>query len=207
MELTLSSEFSRSGSLFSLWCSSCRFWLSLYNNLMIWSDGFVPFCFGQGGLGVPADCSFCGATVILSCSPGLVYLKFFAASFCWFSTDLGSTNKFLIGVLLHLSHSQLVLLKFSSTPSFLLSHTIWHTWEESSNLFSYFSIWRQWISGKLLLSRNGTVDDLAKQNLLLQPSAVPCSLSFLASRTLWSLIQTKGILFQQNFWHTYLNFN
>ena len=51
-------------SLWSPWlsprCGSRPSWLSPPHDLVLWSDGSVPFVFGKGGSGVLANCSLCG---------------------------------------------------------------------------------------------------------------------------------------------------
>ena len=60
------------------------------HDLVLWTDGFVPFPFGKGGSGVLADCSFCGTEATLSFSAGPVCSSFFAEAcailhaLCWF---------------------------------------------------------------------------------------------------------------------------
>ena len=47
------------------------------HDLVLWTDGFVPFSFGKGGSGVLANCFLCGTEATLSFSAGSVCSKFF----------------------------------------------------------------------------------------------------------------------------------
>ena len=59
------------------------------HDLVLWTDGFVPFLFGKGGSGVLASCSLCGTEATLSFSAGPVCLSFSAEAcailhaLCW----------------------------------------------------------------------------------------------------------------------------
>ena len=48
------------------------------HDLVLWTDGSLPFYFGNGGFGVLANCSLCGAEATLSFSAGPVYSSFSA---------------------------------------------------------------------------------------------------------------------------------
>ena len=100
------------------------------------------------------------------------------APFCMLFAGLGSTTKSAISLLF----SSCLTLVLSSPPSFLLSQTLWHIWQELSS-FSSCSIRQQWVSGHSFLLENDTDDELARREALLAPSAIPCSLSLLLSRT------------------------
>ena len=101
------------------------------------------------------------------------------APFCMFFAGLSSTNKSAISLLL--SDSRSVLAALSSPPSFLLSQTLWQIWQELYSLSSC-SIRLQWVPGHSFLPENGTADKLARQGVLLEHSAIPCSLSSPISR-------------------------
>ena len=146
------------------------------HDLVLWTDGSIPFLLGKGGSGVLANCSLCGTEATLSFSAGPAqYVQVFPlkpAPFCMFFAGLGSTNKSAIS-LLFFSCLTLVL---SSPPSFLLSQTLWQIWQELSSLSSC-SIRLRWVPGHLFLPGNDTADKLARRGALLTPSAIPRSLS------------------------------
>ena len=78
VEFTLSSPCSRSDPPLSRQgVALARLDLLPPHDLVLWTDGFVPFPFGKGGPGVLANCSFCGteATLFLFCQPSM--FKFF----------------------------------------------------------------------------------------------------------------------------------
>ena len=66
MESTLSSPCSRSDLPFA------HFDFPPSHDLVLWTDGSVPFPFGKGGSGVLANCSLCGTEATLSFSAGPV---------------------------------------------------------------------------------------------------------------------------------------
>ena len=82
------------------------------HDLVLCTDGSVPFPFGKGGSGVLTSCSLCGTEATLSFSAGPVYSSFLLkpAPFCEFFACLGSTNKFATS---HLFSSYLTLVLFS----------------------------------------------------------------------------------------------
>ena len=59
------------------------------HDLVLWTDGSVPFPFGKGGSGVLANCSLCGNETTLSFSAGLICSSFSAEAcailqvLCW----------------------------------------------------------------------------------------------------------------------------
>ena len=59
------------------------------HNLVLWTDGSVPFPFGKGGSGILANCSLCGTEATLSFSAGPVCSSFSAEAcailhaLCW----------------------------------------------------------------------------------------------------------------------------
>ena len=88
------------------------------HDLVLWTDGFVPFAFGKGGSGVLANCSLCGTEATLFFSAEAQFAQVFPlkpAPFCTLLAGLGSTNKSAISLLF--SYLTLVL---SSPPSLLL---------------------------------------------------------------------------------------
>ena len=88
------------------------------HDLVLWTDGYVPFHFGKGGSGVPAICFLCGTEATLSFSAGPVCSSFplKPAPFCTLFAGLGSTNKSAISLLF----SYYLTLVLSSPPCSLL---------------------------------------------------------------------------------------
>ena len=111
------------------------------HDLVLWTDGSVPFSFGKGGSGVLANCSLCGTEATLSFSAGPVCSSFSAEAWailhalCW-SRQHHKVCHF--SSLLLLSDSRSVLATLSSPPSFLLSKTLWQIWQELSTLFLFY---------------------------------------------------------------------
>ena len=94
-------------------------------DLVLWTDGSVPFPFGKGGSGVLANCSLSGTKPLFP-SQQAQYVQVFPlkpAPFCKLFAGLGSKSA---TSLLHLSDSRSLLATLSSPPSFLLLQTLWH---------------------------------------------------------------------------------
>ena len=153
-------------------------------DVILWTDGSVPFPFGKGGSGVLTNCSLCGTEASLSFSAGPVCSSFSAEAcailhaLCW-SRQHHKVCHF--SSLLLLSDSRSVLATLSSPRSFLLSQTLWQIWQELS-FFSSCSIRLQWVPGHSFLPGNDAADKLVRRGALLSLSAIPCSLSPLISR-------------------------
>ena len=150
------------------------------HDLVLWTDGFVPFPFGNGGSGVLANCSLCGSEATLSFSAGPVCSSFSAEAcailhaLCWSRQhqQVCHFSSFLL-----LSDSRSVLAALSSPPSFLLSQTLWQIWQELSSLSC--SIRLQWVPRHSFLPGNDAGDELARRGALLAPPAIPCSRSLI----------------------------
>ena len=90
MESTLSTPCSRSDPpLFRQGAALAHLDSLPPHDLVLWTDGSVPFRFGKGGSGVLANCSLCGTEATLSFSAGPVCSSFSAEAcailhtFCW----------------------------------------------------------------------------------------------------------------------------
>ena len=100
------------------------------HDLVLWTDGSVPFPFGKGGSGVLANCSLCGTEAPLSFLAGPVCLSFSAVAcailhaLCWPRQHHKVCH---FSSLLLLSDSRSVLATLSSPPCFLLSQTLWRS--------------------------------------------------------------------------------
>ena len=177
VESTLSSSCSRPDLPLSRQDASLAHLHSpLPHDLVLWTDGSVPFPFGKGSSGVLANCSLCGTEATLSFSAGPVCSSF-SAEACAILHALAG----LPAISLLLYDSRSVLATLPSPSSFLLSQTLWQISQELSCLSSC-SIRLQWVSGHLFLPVNNAADELARWGALLVPSAIHCSLSPLISR-------------------------
>ena len=97
----------------------------LPHDLVLWTNGSVPFPFGKSGCGVLANCSLCGTEATLSFLAGPVCSSFFAETcailqaLCWSRQHQQVCHfSFLL-----LSDSRSVLTTLSSLPSFFVPST------------------------------------------------------------------------------------
>ena len=169
-------------SSFSPRCGACLSRLSLPYYLVLWTDGSVPFPFGKGGSGVLANWSLYGTEATLSFSAGPVCLSFFAETcailqaICWSRQHQQAYHFFSF---LLLCDSCPVLATLSSSPSFLLSQTLWQIWQE---LFSFLLYYQATMGPRtLVFPGNNAADESARRGALLAPSAIPCNLSLIIS--------------------------
>ena len=184
VESTLSTPCSRSDPPLSRQCVALAHFESLPpHDLVLGTDGSVPFPFGKGGSCVLANCSLCGTEATLSFSAGPVCSSFFAEAcailraLCWYRQHQQVCH---FSSILLLSDSRSFLAIPSSPPPFLLSQTLWQIWQELSSLSG--SVRLQWVPGHSFLSGNDAADELARRGALLAPSPIPCSLSRILSR-------------------------
>ena len=144
------------------------------NDLVVWTDGSVPFPVGKGGSSVLANCSLSGTAATLSVSAGPFFqVPLKPAPFCKLAPGLGSTNKSATSLFL-LSDSRSVLSSIFSFTSNSLAETAF-----SFPLYNHAKV-----GPRTLVSpgkRHGR-PELARRGVLLLPFAIPCSLSRLISR-------------------------
>ena len=116
------------------------------HDLVLWTDGSIPFPFGKCGSGVLAICFLCGTEATLFFSAGPVCCSFSAETcailhaLCW-SRQHQQACHFLSFV--YLSDSCFVLAILSAPPFFLLSQTLWQIWQELSSLSCFHRL--QWV--------------------------------------------------------------
>ena len=168
------------------------------HDLVLWTDGSVPFPFGKGGCGILANCSLCGTEAALSFSAGPVCSSF-SAKACAILHALCLSRQhqqvchfsFLL-----LSDSRSVLAALSYPPSFLLSQSLWQIWQELSSLSC--SIRLQWVMDTHFYRGMTWPTSLPDgERYLRPPQSLVVSLLFPLVFTL-VLSWTGGVLSQQN---------
>ena len=102
--------------------------LSPPHDLVLWTDGSVPFSFDKGGSGVLANCSLCGTEATLTTLAGPVCSSLSAEAcsilhaLCW-SRQHHKVCHF--SSLLLLSDSRSLLATLCSPPSYFFSESFW----------------------------------------------------------------------------------
>ena len=133
------------------------------HDLILWTNGSVPFPFSKGGYRILANCFLCGTGATLSISAGPVYSSFSAEAcailqaLCW-SRQHKQVCHFSSFILLYDSCFVLAILSFPS--SFLLLRSLWQIWQELSSL-SFCSIRLQWVPEHSFLPGNDADDEPA----------------------------------------------
>ena len=109
------------------------------HDLVLWTNGSVPFLFGKGDSGVLTNCSLCSTEATLFFCAGPVCSSFSAEAcailqaLCW-SRQHQQVCRFSS----LLSDSCSVVATPSSSPSFVLPQTLWKIWQELSSLFLFY---------------------------------------------------------------------
>ena len=165
-------------------------------DLVLLTDGSVPFPFGKNGSGVHANCSLCGTVATVSFPAGPVCSSFSAEAcailhaLCW--------SRQHQQVFLLFSYLTLAL---SSPLSFLLLRSLWQIWQELFSLSSC-SVRLHWVPGHSFLPGNDAVDMLPRSGALLVPPPIPCSLSPLIYRIHSCLFSDRRCTVSSKFFHT-----
>ena len=149
------------------------------HDLVIWTDGSVPFPFGKGGFGVLSNCSLCGTEATLSFSAGAICSSFLLkpAPFCTLFAGLDGTNKSAPSLL---SDSRSVLSSIFSFISIFLA-------DLAGTAFFLFLFYQATMGTRTLISPGP-----GGERYLRPPQSLLVSLLSLVSTLLFS--RTGGVL-------------
>ena len=158
-------------------------------DLVLWTNGSVPFSFGKSGSCVLANCSLCGTEVTLPFQQSQYALAFplKPAPFCKLFAGLDSTKNSTIS----LPFSSYLTLALSSPPFPILHLSFYLNISGTSGRNCLLS--SPVLSGyngcldTRFFPGNDAADEQARQGALLVPSAIPCSLSLFISHVHSSL--------------------
>ena len=182
MEFILSSPSSLSD--FPLFCQGMAFAHldSLPpHDLVIWTDGSVPFSFGKGGSGVLANCSLCGTEITAFFRQASFSAEACAIlqALCW-SWQYQQVCHFFSSLTLSLSSPPCP--RHPVLSSVFLFNSI-SLADLAGSVFSLLPFYQATMGPWTVIpSGNDAADELVRRGALLVPSAIPCTLFSFTSR-------------------------